>query len=328
MTEGDVSRRTFLKRSGQLAAAAAAANLAADLLAAEAMPAASTGLAGTRPTNSADVKPVAAPTSSAAPAKPAEAMPTIKLGNLEVSRLILGSNPFWGYAHKPGKLGEEMKAWHTDERIAGILDEAAANGVTAAASPPGARWIEVFKRYLDKGGKLRIWIAQPDGPPEQMQDEITLAVKSGARAVFVQGERVEEQFLRKKFDVLKGWVEHIKSLGVPAGLAAHKPEIHPELESRGFPTDFYYQCLFNVTNGEQFRMVEREAAVETIRKLDKKPVIAYKILGAGRIPAAEGFEYAFERIRRKDGVCVGVYTKDAVDQIRENAILTSMLTKA
>jgi hypothetical protein len=42
--------------------------------------------------------------------------------------------------------------------------------------------------------------------------------------------------------------------------------------------------------------------------------------------AAEGFEYAFNHIRRKDGVCVGIYARNAIDQIRQNATYTEMLT--
>jgi len=322
MSDDSLNRRDFLKRTGRLAAAAGAAGLAGNALGA------ADAKAATGPRAPAEAKP--APADPKAPAKPADpkasaGMPTVKLGSLEVSRLILGSNPFWGYAHKPGNLGEQMKAYYTDAKITEVLNEAADCGITAVASPPAERWIGVFKRYLDSGGKLKIWIAQPDGPPEQMKDEIATAVKGGAKAVFVQGARVEEQYGQKKLDVLKAWVEHIKNLGAVAGLAAHWPEIHPDLEGRGFPTDFYFQCMFNVSKGELYRLAERTKAVETIRKIEK-PVVAYKILGAGRLTAPEGFEYAFNHLRRKDAVCVGVYTKDAVDQIRENATLTEALT--
>ncbi|MCY3022833.1 MAG: hypothetical protein NTW87_27960, partial [Planctomycetota bacterium] len=87
-----------------------------------------------------------------APPTPAAKLPTIKLGTLEVSRLILGSNPFWGYAHLPGKVGEEMKAYYTDERIMAVLDEAAALGITAMASPPDQRWVQLFAKYREGGG--------------------------------------------------------------------------------------------------------------------------------------------------------------------------------
>jgi hypothetical protein len=252
-------------------------------------------------------------------------LPTVRLGPLEVSRLILGSNPFWGYSHKSAQLDEEMRRHHTDERIIQILDEAAACGLTAVASPPDERWTKLWTRYAESGGQLKIWISQCHGAPEQMIQEIDRSVKAGAKAIFIQGARVEEQFGKGRFDTLRGWIEHIKEAGLPAGAAAHWPEVHPELERRKFPTDFYYQCMYNASKTDDYSPAEREKAAATIAGL-AKPVIAYKILAAGRLTAAEGFEYAFNHIRRKDGVCVGIYAQNAIDQIRQNATFTEMLT--
>ena len=291
-----MKRRDFLRSGAVLAAAAGAA--------AGAPPVRQTGMAS-------------------APA----ALPTVRLGTLEVSRLILGSNPFWGYSHKSAALDEEMRRHHTDARIIEILDEAASCGLTAVASPPDERWTKLWARYRDGGGRLKIWIAQCHGAPEQMPQEIDRSVKAGAGAVFIQGMRVEEQFGKGRFDTLRAWIDLIKEAGLPAGAAAHWPEIHPELERRGFPTDFYYQCFYNVSKTSDFSAAERERAVAVIAAIGK-PVIAYKILGAGRLAAADGFEYAFSRIRRKDGVCVGIYAQNAVDQIRQNATFTEMLTRS
>ncbi len=261
------------------------------------------------------------PQAAAAP----PALPTVRLGTLEVSRFILGSNPFWGYSHKSKALDEEMKRFHTDERIMQILDEAAECGVTTLASPPDERWIRLWARYLDRGGRLKIWISQCHGNPDQMISEIDRSVKAGAKAVFIQGARVEEQYNAGQFDTLRSWVERVKDAGLPAGCAAHDPTIHPELERRKFPTDFYYQCFYYVSRSEDYPAAERERAVATVLKIDK-PVIAYKILAAGRLPASEGFEYAFNHIRRKDGVCVGIYAQKAIDQIRQNATYTGLLS--
>ncbi len=253
------------------------------------------------------------------------ALPTVRLGSLEVSRLILGSNPFWGYSHKSAQLDEEMKRHYTDERIMQILDEAADCGLTALASPPDTRWVNLWARYLENGGRLKTWISQCHGNPEQMTEEIDRSVKAGAGAIFIQGARVEEQFGKGNFDVLRSWIERIKEAGLPAGAAAHWPEIHPELERRQFPTDFYFQCFYNISLSNDYSAAEREKAVATIERLEKT-VIAYKILGAGRLSASEGFEFAFNRIARKDGVCVGIYAQEAIDQIRQNATYTETLT--
>jgi len=252
-------------------------------------------------------------------------LPTIRIGRLEVSRFILGSNPFWGISHSSDRLDAEMKRHYTDDRIIRILDEAADCGLTAVTSPPDERWIKLWGRYRDNHGRLPIWISQCHGKPEQMFSEIDRSVKAGAGAIFIQGVRVEEQFGRGNFNVLRSWIEHIKESGLPAGAAAHWPEIHLELEKRKFPTDFYYQCVYNASKTSDYSAAEREKALAAIARLEK-PVVAYKILGAGRLTAAEGFEFVFNRIKRKDGVCVGIFAREAIDQIRQNATFTRMLT--
>ena len=252
-------------------------------------------------------------------------LPRIKLGSLEVSRLILGTNPFGGWAHKPGDIGKEMKAYYTDERIMATLEEAAECGITAVAGPPDEWWTRMYKRYLDGGGKLRTWIAQPHKQPPEILDEMKYAVDWGAKAIFIQGHKVEDQFEKGTFDVVVTWIELIHKLGVPAGIAAHRQDVHLEAQKRGFPNDFYFQCMYNVAHGDSFEKGDPAKAAEVIQKLEK-PVVAYKILGAGRVPAKEGFEFAFKSIRAKDGVCVGVYTKGQPQQIREDSDLARKLS--
>ena len=252
----------------------------------------------------------------------AKAMPMIKLGGFEVSRFILGANPFGGYSHQPGSgLDEQMRAFYTDERVMAVLDEAASCGITAVSVWPDKRWLDLWARYKAGGGKMRDWMSQPMAPPDKMKDDIALSVRHGAKAVYIQGHRVEEQFEGGTFEVVRGWIEYTKSLGVAAGLASHRPDVHLEAEKRKFAADFYFQCFYNVAHGDAvYSDEDRRKAVETIRQLGK-PVVAYKILGAGRFPAAESFRFALRSLRPKDGFCVGVFPKDNPNQIREDVAL-------
>jgi hypothetical protein len=267
------------------------------------------------------------PAAAAAPRAAEPPLPTVRLGSLDVSRFILGSNPFWGISHTSDARDAEMRSFYTDERIARVLDEAADCGLNAIVSPPDARWIGIWARYREARGRLPLWISQCHGRPEQMPAEIDRSIKAGAQAIFIQGVRVEEQFAKGNFDTLRAWIERIRAAGLPAGAAAHWPEIHLELERRKFPTDFYFQCVYNASKTSDYSAAEREAAMATIDRI-AKPVVAYKILGAGRLKAAEGFEFVFNRIKRKDGVCVGIFAREAIDQIRQNATYTRMLTGA
>jgi hypothetical protein len=253
--------------------------------------------------------------------KPGE-MPRIKLGKLEVSRLILGSNPFFGFAHgNPKATPEEMKAYYTKDRIMAVLDAAAAQGITAVWTPCYEEWVKTWNEYRAKGGKLETWIGQPDRTP--MEKEILIAVKNGAKAVCIQGCQIDAQVGAGKWDVVRGWLELIKSHGLPAGMATHGARTRLQAEEKGMPTDFYHQTMYRPDN------YVKEGLEESLRVIEKiaKPVVGYKVLGAGRIAPKDALPPIFKRLKAKDGVCLGMYPKNK-DEIAENAALVRALSVA
>ncbi len=248
-------------------------------------------------------------------------LPKIKLGDLEVSRLILGSNPFFGYDHgNPQATADEMRKWYTPERIMGVLDQAAEHGITAVWTPCYENWVEIWNEYRKRGGKLKIWIAQPDRQP--MEKDIEIAVKNGAKAVAIQGIQIDDKVRDGKWEVIRSWLNLIKSHGLPAGMATHKATTHLEAERRGMPTDFYHQTLYRPDN---FVPEGLEESLATIERLSK-PVVGYKALGAGRILPKETLPYIFKRLKPKDGICVGMFPKKR-DEIAENSSWTCKLTR-
>lgn len=247
-------------------------------------------------------------------------MPTIRLGRVEVSRFLLGSNPFFGYAHQPGNLGAEMKAWYTDERIVELLEEAAGLGVTAVVAAPDDRWRKLWVKYREEGGQLRHWIAQCHRAPEQIPTEIREAREAGCSALFIQGHRVEGQFEADTFATVKGWVALSRALGLPTGLAAHRPDIHPVAERLEFGCDFYFQCFYNVAHGEVYEATARLRAIETIRALPRT-CVGYKILAAGRNDPVEAFAFARVNLRPTDGFCVGIYPRHRPHEFRQDVEL-------
>lgn len=137
-------------------------------------------------------------------------LPKIKLGELEVSRLILGSNPFFGYHHgNPQATPDEMRKWYTPERIMAVLDQAAEHGITAVWTPCYEHWVEIWNEYQKEGGKLKIWIAQPDRLP--MEKDIEIAVKNGSKAIAIQGCQIDDMVRDGKWEVVRGWLNLIKS---------------------------------------------------------------------------------------------------------------------
>jgi hypothetical protein len=193
-------------------------------------------------------------------------------------------------------------------------------GVNAVWTPCYERWVELWNEYREKGGKLKNWIGQPDRMP--MEKEIEVAVKNGATAVCIQGMRIDDQVKNGRWDVIRGWLELIKGHGLPAGMATHKVATHLKAEEKGMPADFYHQTMYRP---DHYVKAGLEESLATIEKIEK-PVVGYKVLGAGRINPADTLPYVFRRLKRKDGICVGVFPKKNRKEIEENVALTQRAT--
>jgi hypothetical protein len=248
----------------------------------------------------------------------AQRMPQIQLGSLTVSRLILGSNQFFGYSHMSRERDRAMREYFTDERIMAMLDEAADLGVTSVSMLPSQRWYALWKKYSASGGRMATWISQPMGKTDEaMIRDIEESAQNGAKAIYIQGNQVERRFNQGEGELVRSWVERIKKCGVAAGLACHTPHVLPECEKRGYGADFYFQCCYIP---DSFKPAERDQAMAALKQLPK-PVVAYKVMAAARNKPDEAFEFVFNRLRASDGVCVGVFPKDKAGILAENVAL-------
>ena len=254
---------------------------------------------------------------------------TITLGSLEVSRFLLGSNPFSGFAHQTPEAGAEMVHYYTVARIKETLRQAEALGITALVARADNHIIRMLMEYWDEGGALN-WIAQtcpgvgPTGKVAQM------AIDGGAHAVFIHGGVMDHAFANNDFEDPRQGIERIRRAGLPVGIAGHNPEVHRWAEET-LDLDFYMCSYYNAAHrdksaelesgmAEWFHDTDRQRMAETIRSLSK-PVIHYKVMAAGRNDPAEALGFAARAMRPTDAVCVGVFTKDKPDMLAEDVRL-------
>ena len=106
-------------------------------------------------------------------------------------------------------------------------------------------------------------------------------------------------------------------------MATHGATTHLEAEEKGLPADFYHQTMYRPDNYVQEGL---EESLATIKKLEK-PVVGYKVLAAGRVKPADTLPHIFRRLKRKDGICVGVFPSKNPREIAENVALTKQCTK-
>ena len=66
-------------------------------------------------------------------------LPTMKIGDLEITRLVVGSNPFTGKSHLDEATDNDMKSYFSDEQAFAMLrrcEEAGINAIQSRGSMP------------------------------------------------------------------------------------------------------------------------------------------------------------------------------------------------
>ncbi len=86
-------------------------------------------------------------------------MQTVQLGNVTVSRLILGGNPFGGFSHQNPDRDREMLRYYTTDRIKATMRQAEALGINTflgrADAISAARYWNTGMRVAPSSGSPR-----------------------------------------------------------------------------------------------------------------------------------------------------------------------------
>jgi hypothetical protein len=275
-------------------------------------------------------------------AKPDSApqVPRMKFFNAEISRIVLGVNPFYGYAHFNNNFGASMKEWYTPERVCEVMHRSNQYGINAFNYVHLDRAPQDLARFVAEGGNMHLIIQVTKGVDAGM---LVRTVKP--LALQRQGEVVDDAFQSGKMETVKEWCKKARDLGVLVGVGTHIPEVITQVEEEGWDVDFYSGCVYNrrrtadewrkVLSGELLEMPHEIYLQSDPQRMYKvmsqteKPCFAFKVLAAGRITGKgveQAFRTAFESIKPTDGIYVGMYPRYR-DEIRENVeIVQRILT--
>ncbi len=246
-------------------------------------------------------------------------LPKTSIGNYEISRLICGGNPFAGGAHS-GELkyvGRLFSQYFTDDKIIETLEVCVENGINTVLARADDHIMGVLNKYKHKNGSIQ-WIAQTAPERKPMEKNVEELANNDNKPIccFIQGGTAGEVYANNQMDKLGEWMELIRSYDIVPGIGAHNPNIVMEAEKNNYGAEFYMLTL----NTVDYHCDDTELAAKVIKEV-KKPVMAFKILGAGRIGPHDGFKYAIENIKPNDVIVVGMFDF----QVEENVRLASEL---
>lgn len=249
---------------------------------------------------------------------PRQALASVALGPVTVSRLAIGGNAFSGFSHQGAARDREMRRYYTTARIKEALRKAEAAGITTLFARADNHVMRFLEEYWDEGGTIQ-WFAQSATEQEDYLRNIDTAASRGAKGMYLHGGVVDHFFARGETGHLARALERIRSRGMAAGLAAHNPRAHEWIRDHLEP-DYQLCCYYDpspraenphhvTSDHEQFDPAHRDEMARCIRTL-KAPAVHYKVLAAGRTPVEDGFAYVARTLRPRDLVLVGFHLGD------------------
>lgn len=254
-------------------------------------------------------------------------MPKGKIGDLEVSRLVLGGSPLQHYVHCRDLryVASLLAHYNTPERILKTLALAEQHGINTLVchpSGPAGNTMALLKQHREKrGGKMQ-WIIAPMDPIEagltKYGERVQQLVDQGADAIYVWGCHTDALVGQGRTDLVGKAVDLIKAHSVPGGVAAHELRVVEECERKGIPADFYIKTFHHHNypgaslNYDSMWCSNPRQTIEFMRRV-QKPWIAFKVLAAGAIPPQDAFPHAFEN--GADFVLAGMYDFEIAEDV-------------
>jgi uncharacterized membrane protein YphA (DoxX/SURF4 family) len=266
-------------------------------------------------------------------------LPAGKIGDHDISRLVLGGNLIGGWSHSRDLIyvTDLFLAYNTERKIYETLILAEKAGINAInIGFPTNALLAKYKKTT--GSKIKV-ISQvhPDMEKNDYFVNIDKAIDFGVDIVQIQGNWCDWLVRDNKIEVIGKMMDRIRSQKYTAGLAAHSIESLIACENIGIIPDYYMKTMHHdqywsahprefrhpfEVDGKEYLDHNRfhnnmfclfpERTVEFVSRA-KVPVMGYKVLAAGAIEPKDGFKWAFDN--GADFICVGMFDFQIVKDV-------------
>ncbi len=236
--------------------------------------------------------------------RPEDSLPTGKIGDMKVSRLILGGNLLEHFTHSRDLkyVYQLAKHYNTEQKVIETLKLAESQGINTMSGSINKTSMKVLRKYREKhNGKIQ-WIICPYAPIEdglaKFNTEVEKLMDWGCDAVYIWGVRGDQLVKAGRVDLIGKAVEAVKAHGVPCGVAGHLLEVVVECEKQKVPADFYIKTLHHhdypsaKLNYDSMWCNKPNELIEFMQGV-QKPWIAFKVMAAGAIPPEKAFPFVF-----------------------------------
>jgi len=261
-------------------------------------------------------------------------LPTIRLGEHHISRLVAGWNPIGGHSHTTLNMARFMREYFTVERTVQFLEKCESEGITAWQFDHTEKGIAAVRTLREHGSKMKFICLHAERMVDAPIKEVV--ANTGPIAMVHHGGVTDSFFRAGQSEKVHDFVKKVHDHGMLAGVSAHNPDNIKRIADEGWENDLFMTCFYyvsrpredqesltgKVTVGEPFYESDPSEMTAVVRHVDK-PCLGFKILAAGRScwskrSVEKAFKFAFQNIKPIDGVIVGMFPV-FYDEVHDNA---------
>lgn len=246
-------------------------------------------------------------------------MKQVTIGNRSFSKILCGTNPFYGHSHFSAARDAEYLTRFDAPTIERTIRACLRRGVNAVESPANQQIVSILST-------LRDGISQPihfvgttrideTSDMKSHQRKLSFLLENRAEICIIHSQYVDRPRKTDSVEGLERLIEQIHAAGLLAGISTHRVRTIELCETQGYGIDAYMFPLnlagFVYPGYDGSESVQER--VDVVRGVSK-PFILIKALGAGRIPPREGLQFVAENAKSNDLISLGLASEQEVDE--------------
>ncbi len=247
-------------------------------------------------------------------------MDYVELNNRSFSKIICGSNPFYGKSHFSESRSAEYLNRFTDEEITRVVEACLAKGVNTVETSANERIFRIASEITASEPNKRLHLISTTRIDETSavrnhEEKLGISIKQRCSICVIHSQYIENELRGGRINGIESLLEKIHNNGLLTGISTHRNDVIELCERQGYEIDVYLFPLNNqgfVYPGYTGKETTQDR-ISIIKRI-MKPFIIIKTMAAGRIPPGEALSFIHDNIKSNDLVSIGFGSVEEVDE--------------
>ena len=246
-------------------------------------------------------------------------MKRVKIGDLSFSKVICGSNPFYGHSHFSKARDEEYSTRFNDQAAEQVVQRCLDLGVNALESCANERILTMLTRLRSKTSESIHFVGSTrideTSDMTSHQQKLSFLIDNNADVCVVHAQYVDRPRKHDSIGGLARLINEIHNAGLLAAISTHQVGTVELCERNKYGVDTYLFPL-NLSGFVYPGYEGAETVQDRIKTVQEtpKPFVLIKTLGAGRIPPDEALQFVAENAKPSDLISMGFATVEEAEE--------------